>query len=242
MSASIAVALESPTIARVNGRAGTLANRLLESVKDGNLLTDAEPWSLLEEVLGIVAAAEKRIADQRSRIEALESLVMTDPLTNLENRRGFDSQLNRVLAAAKRHDDTGVLVYLDMDDFKATNDEFGHEAGDAVLMRVADVLRKNTRTSDVVGRIGGDEFAVLLTHTGTEEGLYRARRLNSLITESHARYRDARIPLRASIGSAPYDPETDKKELLRRADAEMYPENGTRIARESPPLSPHFKH
>ena len=73
MSASIAVALNSPPTSRVNGRAGMLANRLLESVKDGNSLTDPEPWSLLEEVLGIVATAEKRIAEQRNRIETLES-------------------------------------------------------------------------------------------------------------------------------------------------------------------------
>lgn len=229
MSASIAVALNSPPIARVNGRAGMLANRLLESVKEGNSLTDAEPWSLLEEVLGIVAAAENRITEQRNRIEALESMVMTDSLTNLENRRGFEAQLDRVLATATRHNDTGVLVYIDMDNFKETNDEYGHEAGDAVLMRVADVLRKNTRTSDVIARIGGDEFALLLTHTGPAEGLYRARRLNSLIIQSEARFHELHLPLRASIGTAPYGPKTDKKELLRRADAEMYKEKRNKI-------------
>lgn len=224
MSASIAVALNAPPTGRVNGRAGMLANRLMESMKDGNSLTDPEPWSLLEEVLGIVAAAEKRIAEQRNRIETLESMVMTDPLTNLENRRGFETHLDRVLAAAQRHDDTGVLVYIDIDNFKMTNDEHGHDAGDAVLMRVADILRKNTRTSDVVARIGGDEFAVLLTHTGAAEGLYRARRLSSLLTQAEVRYRDLRLPLHASFGTAPYGPKTDKASLLRRADAEMYKE------------------
>lgn len=224
MSASIAVALNSPPTSRVNGRAGMLANRLLESVKGGSSLTDPEPWSLLEEVLGIVATAEKRIAEQRNRIETLESMVMTDPLTELENRRGFETHLDRILAAAKRHDDTGVLVYIDMDNFKVTNDKYGHEAGDAVLVSVAEVLRKNTRTSDVVARIGGDEFAVLLTHTGPAEGLYRSRRLNTFLSQADAHYRDLTLELRASFGTAPYGPETDKKDLLRRADSEMYKE------------------
>jgi len=205
-----------------------LANRLLESVKDGNSLTDPEPWSLLEEVLGIVATAEKRIAEQRNRIEALESMVMTDPLTSLESRRGFETHLERILGVARRHNDTGVLVYIDMDNFKITNDKYGYQAGDAVLMNVADVLRKNTRTSDVVARIGGDEFAVLLTHTGPAESLYRARHLNTFLTQSEAHYRDLMLPLSASFGTAPYGPETDKKDLLRRADSEMYKEKRER--------------
>lgn len=156
MSTSIAVALNSPPTSRVNGRAGMLANRLLDSVKGGSSLTYPEPWSLLEEMLGIVATAEKRIAKQRNRIETHESMVMTDPSTELENRRGLEAHLDRILAAAKRHDDTSVLVYIDMDNFKVTNDRYGHEAGDAVHVSVAEVLRKNTRTSDVVARIGGD--------------------------------------------------------------------------------------
>jgi diguanylate cyclase (GGDEF)-like protein len=233
MSATYAFPYEPVIHVRGAGRAGMLAGQLLKSIRDRAAPEGAEPWELLEEVLGIVAAAEKRIIEQRARIEALESLVMTDPLTGLENRRWFESQLTRVLAAAARHNDTGVLMYIDLDDFKSVNDTYGHDAGDAVLRRVADVLRANTRKSDVLSRLGGDEFAVLLTHTGTAEGQYRARRMGSLLGHAYAEYQGQHLPLRASIGTAAYGQDTKFVDLVRRADAEMYREKRTKADAEA---------
>ena len=220
MSTSIAVALAPGVVP--DGRAGVLAQGLVKSLKDRTALTRMEPWRLLEQALEIVATAERRIAEQRDQIAELESLVMTDPLTGVLNRRGFNDQLRRVIAVARRHGDTGVLTYIDLDDFKQINDRHGHGAGDAVLVRVAEVLVQNTRLSDVVGRLGGDEFAVLLTHTGSAEGRYRARGLNSLLGEAHATYKGTWIPLRASFGSAVYDATTDEQTLIGEADAAMY--------------------
>ena len=204
------------------GQAGALTDKLLRSLRDRTAITRQEPWRLLEQAVEVVAAAEQRISSQREKIQRLESMVMTDPLTGLLNRRGFDEQLRRVLASARRHGDTGVLTYIDLDDFKQINDHHGHAAGDAVLRRVAKVLRQNTRLTGVLGRLGGDEFGALLTHTGEAEGFFRARRLHSLLSQAHARYKGVGIPLRASFGSASYDANSDETDLMRRADAEMY--------------------
>ncbi len=95
---------------------------------------------LLVRALGRIAETEKEIAEKDALIERLKSMAMTDPLTGLLNRRGFEEHLRRITAAAKRHGQGGTLVYLDLDDFKPINDTIGHEAGDAALCHVANFL------------------------------------------------------------------------------------------------------
>lgn len=214
-----------------NLSAGQLANILRKGLRDRTAITRKQPWQLLEQALDIVTTAEIRLAEQKRRIAMLESQVQTDPLTGLTNRRGFDEHLSRTLSGAKRHGDSGVLVYIDLDDFKPTNDNHGHEAGDAVLKRVAKLLIENTRGSDIVARLGGDEFAVILTHTSAAEGLFRTRKLQGILAAAHAKYGGLRIPIQASFGAAPYDAESSESEVLRMADAAMYDEKRKRSRR-----------
>src|SRR5205823_5820822 len=86
----------------------------------------------------------------------------SDPLTGIQNRRGLARELERAIAYVKRYGASAALVYLDLDAFKPINDRHGHAAGDAVLRAVAALLHRCVRASDIVARIGGDEFAVLL--------------------------------------------------------------------------------
>ena len=109
-----------------------------------------------------VDALAAQLEESRARILDLEARVDVDPLTERLNRRGFERELKRSLAYVKRYGTSAALVYLDLDGFKPVNDRHGHGAGDAVLKAVAAALIRNVRASDVVARIGGDEFAVLL--------------------------------------------------------------------------------
>jgi len=112
-----------------------------------------------------LAAEVERLAAEleasRARIAELETRIDVDPLTEALNRRGFERKLKRSLAYVKRYGATAAAIYLDLDEFKPINDRYGHAAGDAVLKAIAATLARNVRASDVVARIGGDEFVVL---------------------------------------------------------------------------------
>jgi two-component system cell cycle response regulator len=114
----------------------------------------------------------RRIADLHRQIEAksrvLEELALTDAMTGLLNRRGIELWAGRELSAAARHDFPLWAVMADMDNFKSVNDTYGHDAGDAVLKGFAEILKTNTRSADICGRIGGEEFLIVLTHTNRD--------------------------------------------------------------------------
>jgi diguanylate cyclase (GGDEF)-like protein len=109
-----------------------------------------------------VDALAAQLEVSRARISELEARIDIDPLTDILNRRGFERELKRSLAYVKRYGTSVALVYVDLDGFKPVNDHHGHAAGDTVLKAIAAALVRNVRASDVVARIGGDEFAVLL--------------------------------------------------------------------------------
>lgn len=217
----------SAVAAPTQADAGTNKRRRLTSLLKQSLdpigeARDREHVALLKETLGLAIQAERQIAAQQRRIAHLESLSVTDELTGLLNRRGLCDHMARMLALADRYGGRGVIAYLDLDEFKAINDRRGHAAGDAALQRVAEILAANTRTADVVGRIGGDEFVVLLVQSEWRLGQGRARQLQRMINRSFARYNEYRIPLRVSLGIEVYHPGDEPEQLLRRADEAMY--------------------
>ena len=167
-------------------------------------------------------ASERRTADLVRRLAVLERLALTDELTGLLNRRGFEQQLNQALSAAQRYGERGVLVYVDLDGFKPVNDRFGHAAGDAVLRRVAALLRDGVRASDSVARMGGDEFAVLLARTDGERGLIRAEILERDINGTIVPWDNQGIPVQASFGFQVFGPRDNAADILGRADEAMY--------------------
>ncbi len=168
--------------------------------------------------------AQHRIVELRDRIAQLEKLAMTDELTGLLNRRGFETELQRTLALSSRYEEPGLLVYVDLDGFKLVNDTYGHAAGDAVLKRVSRLLTDNLRCTDFVGRLGGDEFAVLLPRTSAKHGANRIEALRRMFDPVVVLWNGATITVRASFGVQNYggDDETDGAQLLSRADASMY--------------------
>ncbi len=187
------------------------------------------PSRRLSHALAWAAEAQQTIASQAERIAYLETLTMTDELTGLLNRRGFFSHFHRELAHAQRDPAAGgVLVMIDVDGFKAINDTLGHEAGDALLRRLAAVLATVVRGQDVVARLGGDEFTVLLTSIDPELGTERAAALAQRLNAETVTWHGHTLPLTLSAGSCPYGADDRAEVVLRRADAAMYANKGKR--------------
>ena len=183
---------------------------------------DGSTGQLLEQALSLLAAAERRISAQREHISQLQQMALTDPLTGLSNRRAFDEFFYAVLAATRHYDETGVLAFIDIDNFKTVNDSLGHEAGDAVLMRVAEVLSRQVRANDLIARYGGDEFVALLVRTPSEEGKRRANELQQVVNTSHATFESTCIHVHASFGIVAYDAGDAPEVLIQQADAAMF--------------------
>jgi len=173
-----------------------------------------------------LTAEVERLAAQldasRARIADLEARIDTDPLTGLLNRRGFERELARSVAYVKRYGAGAALVFLDLDGFKPVNDRHGHAAGDAVLQAVARTLQRHVRASDVVARIGGDEFVVLLWNVTAEVAATKAAALERAVLANPIRWESSTLAVGASAGVAVIGPLDSPVELLARADASMY--------------------
>ena len=209
---------------------GLIAERLIRSIRGTGDGLDTTQRSLLERALAVAAEAEQRLSEQNRRVAVLEMLTQTDELTGLLNRRGFDRELRRVLASARRYDEAGVVCFIDLDDFKSVNDIHGHIVGDRVLHTVGRILQLQVRENDIVARVGGDEFAVLLGKCTTEHGVRRARQIERVLNEHSISCNDAMIAIRGSVGITPYDAEDEAEALIRRADQAMYAKKRARTA------------
>ena len=203
---------------------GKLATQLIDQLKADPSMSEAERQEFINQMLNYASAAEQLINDQKRRIDYLESLSSTDELTGLLNRRGFDEVLRRTLSSARRHHEVGMLAYIDLNDFKMINDTYGHHAGDLALRKIADTLEAQTRRTDFIARIGGDEFAILFVRAEQIPTRARAVKLKQVIDETTIHVDGIDIPLSASFGLEPYGPTSTSKDLLRRADRAMYKE------------------
>ena len=164
------------------------------------------------------------VSDRRRHEDQLVYLADHDALTGLLNRRGFQRELEAHVAEVVRNGPSGALLMLDVDHFKYVNDTLGHKAGDEVIVAVADLLRSRLRRTDVVARIGGDEFAVLLPHgTGADADRAAESILRTLRERQPHLPTLGRLKLTASIGVAPIVAGTlTADELLINADLAMY--------------------
>jgi diguanylate cyclase (GGDEF)-like protein len=179
-----------------------------------------------------LAAEVERLAAEletsRARIAELETRIDVDPLTEALNRRGFERELKRSLAYVKRYGATAAVIYLDLDEFKPINDRHGHAAGDAMLKAIAATLARNVRASDVVARIGGDEFAVLVWNVTAADAAAKAAALEAAVGAATLRWGNATLAAGASAGMTLVGPPDSDAEVLRRADVAMYARKATR--------------
>ena len=169
-----------------------------------------------------VDALAAQLQDSRARILDLEARVDVDPLTDVLNRRGFERELRRSLAYVKRYGTSAALIYIDLDGFKPVNDRHGHGAGDAVLKAIAAALVRNVRASDVVARIGGDEFAVLLWNVNGANAAAKAGAIEAAIYGTPVRWSSSTLVVGASAGVALLGALDTPADVIARADAAMY--------------------
>ncbi len=154
-------------------------------------------------------------------LEHERELSRTDPLTGSCNSRSFYEQAARELERAQRYGHPVSMAYLDLDNFKQVNDTFGHAAGDRVLQAITDSIESNVRSSDIVSRLGGDEFCVLFPETGEEAAREAVEKLRQALEEGlPAEYRDV---VGFSIGLVTFDDPPEKvDEVIKAADHLMY--------------------
>lgn len=158
----------------------------------------------------------------KARALAAEAMAERDVLTPALNRRGFVRELGRAMAFCRRHGTPAALLYLDLDGFKGVNDALGHTAGDAALVRVAELLAANLRESDALGRLGGDEFAVLLLGTGVEAAREKAAALAERLAAETFVWEGRRARLGGSFGVRAFAGQEDPEIWLAEADAAMW--------------------
>ena len=196
--------------------------RLVDTIETPGLGSDETLLDIADSALTAAIDAERRLAEQDKRLEALEGLTQTDELTGLFNRRGFQAEFRRAVSAAGRYDERGMLIYVDLDGFKPINDAYGHAAGDEVLRRIAGTLRENVRDTDSVGRMGVDEFCVLLTRTSWKNGLARAEGLDRSLNNTYVCLWGRMIAVRASLSVHAYGSKDVGDDILDWADDAKY--------------------
>jgi diguanylate cyclase (GGDEF)-like protein len=169
--------------------------------------------ALIDWAHGVAAAAAQRVAMLEQRLAHLETLIGSDELTGLLNRRGFLSVFARANAAARRGGPGGMIVVCDLDGFKKVNDHLGHAQGDELLRQLGMILRRKTRKMDAAARFGGDEFALMLIGVSPGAAKRKCQWLGRVI---------GTIGLGASFGLAPFDGRESEEIVLHRADMAMY--------------------
>ena len=163
------------------------------------------------------------VSELAKEADMLERLACLDGMTGLNNRRHFSALAAMEWSRFKRYGRPLALLMLDIDFFKSINDRYGHDVGDQVIRAVADILQKQKRSSDVVGRMGGEEFALLLPEASVESAAAAGDRLRRLLAEGPIAVGEDRIPVTLSVGVATCHLGTSGiEQLLKEADIALY--------------------
>ena len=162
---------------------------------------------------------EKSLADE---VTDLRSVALTDELTRVGNRRALVESVKNELSRCQRSGASMTMLLIDLDLFKTVNDKYGHHAGDAALRHVADLIKRALRPYDILGRIGGEEFAVFLSNTTGEDGLLIAERTREAIEGNPVVYEEREINLTISLGMTTQGCNANFEDLYKQADEALY--------------------
>ncbi len=174
--------------------------------------------TLMEEV----ARLRDELNNSLGRIQHLERLADQDSLLPVYNRRAFVRELTRAISMTERYGAPSTVIYFDVNNMKAINDTYGHPAGDAALHHVANTLLKQVRDSDVVGRLGGDEFGVILYQIDADVAQEKSSKLTQDIVATPVPFNDTELTVQATFGSYTFNGVEDAGQALAEADKAMY--------------------
>ena len=176
----------------------------------------------LKALLDEVARLRQELEHTRKRIQHLERVADEDAMLPIANRRAFVRELSRVISYSERYGTPGSVLYFDLNGMKEINDRFGHPAGDEALRHFAQMLLDNTRDSDTVGRLGGDEFGVILAQADEAQAKEKAEALMSVVSSTPVQWEGHRILLSCAVGLHQFTGKHSADEALSKADANMY--------------------
>jgi diguanylate cyclase (GGDEF)-like protein len=176
----------------------------------------------LQQLMAEVYSLRLELDEARQRVGYLEQLADQDTLAPVLNRRAFVRELSRMAAFEERYGAAGAVLYFDVNDLKVINDTHGHAAGDAVLKRICEVLLRDTRASDVVGRLGGDEFGVILAQSGLEPATLKAARLAEAIAAESVVWEGTSLRVTVAHGAHTLSEGQQADDALEAADRAMY--------------------
>jgi diguanylate cyclase (GGDEF)-like protein len=207
-------------------RYGNLIGSLNLGSENGSRFVEGAATDFLQRLATIVAIC----LENATNLERLKRVGLTDSLTGVNNRRFFDQRLIEETARAQRTDEPLACLFMDVDHFKAVNDQHGHQLGDQVLREVAGLIREQLRASDVLGRYGGEEFSALLVNANSDSAMEIAERIRTVIEkQSFPTSEDKFMSVTISIGvsslpgeSAEIEPEKLSEDLVERADQAVY--------------------
>ncbi|MEA2281074.1 MAG: two-component system, cell cycle response regulator [Solirubrobacteraceae bacterium] len=187
-----------------------------------------EPISEGELVTRIAAAARTKVLQEElvEQSRRLETLIFEDPLTGLANRRFILTQLGSLVSGTRRHGRPLSIAIIDIDHFKAVNDEHGHQTGDHVLVAVTGALRHHMRAEDHLGRLGGEEFLAVLPDSDRDAAAAAAERMRGEVAATAIEHEGVPLGVTVSLGVATWEPDEPPERLLRRADDALYSAKG----------------
>ena len=173
-------------------------------------------------LIGEIDSLRLDVDELKLSLAEAEASADHDPLVPVYNRRAFMREVSRVVALVKRHELEASLIYFDLNNFKQINDAHGHPAGDAVLRSIGEILIRQTRETDIVGRIGGDEFAVVLTHLAPDAAKVKAEALAAAICTDRVLHGDEALSVSAAFGITVFRAGDTAEGVLARSDEAMY--------------------
>lgn len=169
-----------------------------------------------------IVSLKTKIARLEAQICELERLAHMDPLVELPNRRSIFRDLDRIIANLDRRDGHAAIIFVDVDELKKINDRYGHSVGDAALIKVAQTLVNTVRKSDVVGRLSGDEFVIILPKVDELGAWKMALRVAEAIMASPLAVNDHRVDLSVAVGVSTVSRDDRPNDVISRADQAMY--------------------
>tara|TARA_R110002073_G_scaffold175576_1_gene332987 strand:+ start:3593 stop:4327 length:735 start_codon:yes stop_codon:yes gene_type:complete len=205
---------------------GTSAPR---NIQDTSVILGIPPEEMTDKVRTAIMALMSEVDSMRKELELaqrkiseLEKLADQDGMLAISNRRAFVREMTRMISYSQRYGINSSLIYLDLNDLKVINDTLGHAAGDAALTHMANIIVKNLRDSDIVGRLGGDEFGVILPKADEKVAQVKAQSLVATIQKTPFTWKDKAITLHVAYGIHPLLGTESADQALDQADQNMY--------------------
>lgn len=217
------------TVRKISGSAPVSDTTSVRHVNDTASIMGIPPEEMTHKVQNAIMTLMSEVDNMRKELEIahrtiseLEKLADQDSLLAIANRRAFIREMTRMISYSQRYGINSSLIYLDLNDLKLINDTHGHAAGDAALAHLANVIIKNLRDSDIIGRLGGDEFGIILPKANEKVANIKAQSLINMIQNSPMVWQGKSITLRVAYGIHPLMGHESADQALDKADQNMY--------------------